>query len=326
MLIKREQRFANDESSPTIGLQQAQKIPDHCPHHKNKPTDNSNVNFCGPSHSRSSCTTRRPWFAICKWFAICIVFLSISAVTSISFSTLYTEWINSEAPRKGLATFAASEISKGNAVATPDLKLDRMNVFSLATCVEGKSSASVQGNLRKQMKGLTEVVREDIISSAVLEETSTQSALQDVKTDLVDNGKAHSYLAYWKTIYSGERVTIGSSYNTCIVVASVEIEAAEDLAGYDVREEKIKIGSSPCYCGVLYCETCPNYAPRVTKTPIFKRHALSVKEQDNLHKWMTKEAVDSVIGILGQQVYNTAIDMKDQEQSWEGPNRNVYIS
>jgi len=276
--------------------------------------------------------TFSPMTCLVTCLRVLLVVLAISAVRCSNVFTLYSDWVNSNAPQQGLINFAAQEINLGDTSRLEDVKLDGMDVVSVATCVGGKSVKNTQDNLRKQMRNLPEAVIEDIVDSAVLEGTDSASSNQQTVTDISNKGMAHSYMSYWKTTYSGEKAIIGSNYNTCVVVASVELYVAEVVASYEVETNDVKVGSEPCHCGFFVCERCDVFKSRETKKPIFKRYALNFEDHDNLHMLMSKKAVDSIAQVVDQplKIKELASSMREQEQvatdvNWRAPNEHFYI-
>merc|ERR1712228_331104 len=95
------------------------------------------------------------------------------------------------------------------------------------------------------------------------------------------------------------------------------------LLGITNKKKKSKLAALRVIAVFFSCAKCPDYDDRVTKIPIFKRHALTMQQQDYLHRYMSKQAIESVIGMLDKpsSIRELASGSKGQSEteSWKSP-------
>lgn len=112
-----------------------------------------------------------------------------------------------------------------------------------------------------------------------------------VLTGIEGSGKAHSYLAYWNTRYVRGNGMLPPMYSTCVAISGIDLTVGEDVAEWVTTEVLEAVASKPCECLFMFCKQCPIMATKITRRPIFKRHRLTLKDQEDLHRWMVKKAV-----------------------------------
>lgn len=114
------------------------------------------------------------------------------------------------------------------------------------------------------------------------------------------------------------------------MVAGITLRIGEDVAEFQTSTQQRLIGTEPCRCGRLWCSNCPIFEKVETKTPIFKRHKLTLKNQINLHRWMVKQAVDRVSSLVDTrgELRGHMLDKPKSGElasiAWKSPHQNVF--
>lgn len=220
------------------------------------------------------------------------------AVIGFLAIVLAFQWRNAQSPYSDLRSFAITEATNNDLRDIGDLTVDGMQLYAQATCVQASTAEEVRFALRRQLKSIPEEAREDIISSAVIDGQSTSNSMQNTSAGIAKSGLAFSYLAYWSTAYTPSAV-LTATYSSCVMATGVEIEVGEEVAEWRTTRDKILVANEPCHCGRVWCEHCPVFETRESRTPIFKRHKLSLRNQADLHRWMVRQAVDRVSSLIG---------------------------
>lgn len=175
-------------------------------------------------------------------------------------------------------TLSQSEGMKVESIA--ELPVDDLNSFAQSTCVEARRAEDIRAALRANLRIPTEV-RDMLISSAVVDGVSTSSTMSNTTSDLASEGRAISFVAFWSTVYT-EPSLGGEWYSSCLMVAGITIVVSEEVAEWVTRHDRVVTASQPCHCGIFRCERCPVFQTRETRTPVFKRHTLTLKNQLHL--------------------------------------------
>jgi hypothetical protein len=227
-----------------------------------------------------------------------VLLWALLAVASAFVGVVLQQYRQSLSPYANLLSFAVNEAASLELKDIGDLTVDELNLYAQSTCVEGPDAESVRRALRANLRIPAEA-REDIIASAVLDRVSATSSVQNTTAELSRDGRAFSYLAFWSTVYVGENTMFASRYHSCVMAAGVSVLVGEDVAEWQTSVASRQVGVRPCECGWLSCESCPIFERATTKTPIFKRHKLSLKNQVDLHNWMRLSAVNSARSLSG---------------------------
>lgn len=169
-----------------------------------------------------------------------------------------------------------------------------------------------------QLRALPASIVEEIVESALIEGITQEKAYHNTSFMLANEGTIYYYMCYYNTIF-----TPPDHYETCILVVKVALSIAEAIVGYHEEVVKQQIGTEPCHCskalGITFgCHPCPIIEEKMTKRPIFKRNALSMKQQEALNANMIRLAASQVKSLQVQTE-----DYKNQEllDAWrpEGP-------
>lgn len=220
-------------------------------------------------------------------------------------------------------TLSQSEGMKVESIA--ELPVDDLNSFAQSTCVEARRADDIRAALRANLRIPTEV-RDMLISSAVVDGVSTSSTISNTTSDLASEGKAISFVAFWSTVYT--EPSLGREwYSSCVMAAGITIVVSEQVAEWVTRHDRVVTGSQPCHCGRFWCERCPVFQTRETRTPVFKRHTLTLKNQLHLHTFMKRSALDSARGILDAKSSRSLFGAKRVEEpalSWEAPDEHIF--
>ena len=177
-----------------------------------------------------------------------------------------------------------------------DLPTEHFHRYAVANCAAAGSLEGARENLRLQLSDIPEPVRERMLQRVLVPGISQKNSIQDATSQLTSDGQAQSYLAFWSTNYNAH--SMDRQYETCVIVAGVTIKVAEMVAEYKHETKKVIVGSEPCHCGIFYCEVCPVMDTQTTMTPVFKRHSLSLKQQNDLHSLMTLHALNAAESML----------------------------
>lgn len=181
-------------------------------------------------------------------------------------------------------TISQSEGMKVESIA--ELPVDDLNSFAQSACVEARRADDIRTALKANLRVPPEV-RDMIISSAVVDGVSTSSTMSNTTSDLASEGKAISFVAFWSTVYT-EPSLGGGWYSSCVMVAGITIAVSESVAEWVTHHDRVVTGSQPCHCGRFRCERCPVFQTRETRTPVFKRHSLTLKNQLHLRSSYAK--------------------------------------
>ena len=179
----------------------------------------------------------------------CALLASLFLLGALSFfSTRKSTPLSS--PKNDLKAFVLYEKSKSieNLQNIEELETDVFNAFARSACVKAETLNATRDALFSGLRGIPDNVRDDVVDMAVKEGVTQVSSLQDSKADIVDNGKAFSFMAFWSTSYDPKKKH--HTYETCVMVTGVVLTVAETVAEWTLKQEKYQIGVQPCYCGM----------------------------------------------------------------------------
>jgi len=199
------------------------------------------------------------------------------------------------------------------------LSLDAMKEFAAATCIKQSFGTVKQfrSALRSQFmaQNVPSAVAERLVAAAAVEGASVTSSFRDTEHALSEQGRGHTYLAFFSTrftpasiitsVTSGETELRGA-YETCYVVSGVDIEVEEQIVAYQEDTVVELVGVTPCHCGLVWCEKCPDYRERLLRRPIFRRQALTMRGQEALATRMAAKAVEAGVNQLSALKGGTA--------------------
>mmetsp|Transcript_10129 Transcript_10129/g.18398 ORF Transcript_10129/g.18398 Transcript_10129/m.18398 type:complete len:301 (+) Transcript_10129:342-1244(+) len=209
-------------------------------------------------------------------------------------------------PQDELQAFAQYHADKSMLIqknVVDQLPTDSFKMFAQAACAKQLDTTieACRQTLALQLRQLPLETRTEIIESVVIDGVTQKNSDSNTVTHLADDGKASSYLAFWSTTYSN---FLGKdTYQTCIIAAEVEFQAAEVVADYQVQTTYRNHGKEACNCGYFYCSTCPVLRPHVSKNPIFKRNSLSLAQQIEPHHWMVDRTVENIKNVFGKPIH-----------------------
>lgn len=179
-----------------------------------------------------------------------------------------------------------------------NLPTEKFQTYARASCVEAATVDQARAALLAGLYGIPDTVRHDVVRMAILEGVTSKNSMQDSHADIVEQGTADSFMAFWSTVYNPDAFQKHKTYSTCAMVTGVTLLVAEQVAEWNVMHEQYQIGVEPCHCGVLYCEECPVFDTRVVRTPVLERHSLSLKKQAELRQWMVYQAIHAAEHLL----------------------------
>ncbi|KAI0560962.1 hypothetical protein FGB62_95g088 [Gracilaria domingensis] len=267
------------------------------------------------------------------WMVARLLMLVIISIP-IGYLFMYIrQTLRSGEPLQQLRAFALQEAANNKIDNIEELPVDGLKLYAQATCVKGPTVKHVKEALHLQLRNIPEQARADIIDSAVVEGMDTVSTRQDTAADVADSGKAFSYLAYWNTKFNGDQVLVPSDrYSTCIMAAGVDVKIGEQIAGYEESSRRVPIGTRPCECGLFWCVgRCPEYDKVSTRRPVFKRHQLTLRNQNDLHRWMVKQAVSHTESLLhskgalsGSWDTSRSRNVEVPGVSWQAPHEDYF--
>jgi hypothetical protein len=200
-----------------------------------------------------------------------------------------------------------NSISDHTVTSIGDLLIDRMDHFVAVGCTDADSFESAQKALRGQLQSIPENVRDDIVSSVLIERTSVYNVIQNSSKPMIHTMKASAYLAWYSTTF-----TPPSSYSYCIIVSGISFVPGESVVGYDYKVVVENIGETPCHCGLFRCLSCPVFREQRTEIPIFKSHVLTLDQHNELHQYMVDKAMELAENTMALQ--NKAISDHNKKQ------------
>ena len=145
--------------------------------------------------------------------------------------------------------------------------------------------------------------------------------MRNSNADLVNNNKAHSYMAFYSTTFEPKENGM-DVYRTCVMVTGVTFTVAEQIVAYEEVEDEHQVGTK-LECKGWFLPSCynvPYYAKRRTTRPILKRSTLSLKEQKDLHNWMVNQAIESAGHLVGAGSLDHSeshLFLSDEDSAWK---------
>ena len=218
-----------------------------------------------------------------------------------------------------LTSFVAHERANTfmDSVPIEEFPTDSFRRYAVATCSSAGSLEAARQNLALQLSIIPEEVGEKVLRLVLVEGISQKNSIQDATSELGSDGQAQSFMAFWSTTYNPKSKD-NKLYETCFIVAGIAIKAADIVAGYREETKEVLVGSQPCNCGYITpCESCPILTTVTTKSPLFKRHSLSLKQQDDLHRWMTLHALRAAESMLATSHSSGHLLDSDNEVGFE---------
>lgn len=158
-------------------------------------------------------------------------------------SLLYSQWLGAKSPYSNLRSFAVSEIVNNDLRNIEELKVDELNLFAQAACVQGMSVDVVRSALRIQLQRVPKEVREEVVDSAVIEGVSTTNSFQNSTAGLGNDGKGFNYIAFWSTAFNGDYSYVSARYSTCVNKLLQRIDCDRKGAKLTITE----------FCFVTFC-------------------------------------------------------------------------
>lgn len=96
-----------------------------------------------------------------------------------------------------------------------DWNFDEYGLFSQSSCIQSRSAALQREGLHEELLRIPREVRSEIIDNAVVGETSTTSSIQNTVDNMLEDGVAFGYMAFWSTTYSRGGWLVGpATYST----------------------------------------------------------------------------------------------------------------
>lgn len=212
-----------------------------------------------------------------QFLAPVAIFVVVLSALSAAFLKAYLEPPSAYDELRAY-TISQSEGMKVESIA--ELPVDDLNSFAQSACVEARGAEDIRRALKANLR-IPPEVRDMIISSAVVDGVSTSSTMSNTTSNLASDGTAISFVAFWSTVHT-EPSLGGGWYSSCIMVAGITIAVSEEVAEWVTHHERFVTGTQPCHCGRFRCERCPVFQTRETRTPVFKRHSLTLKNQLHL--------------------------------------------
>lgn len=191
-----------------------------------------------------------------------------------------------------------------------ELKVDGMSDFACSVCVNDTDydqlSHVVLGRLKSS---IPPDVYDTFKDSLLIKNMTYEGSFQNCTKPLQDSGRAQNFLGWWTIRYDKK----SDRYSACVVVSGVDITVSDDIVDYKVQRETIHVADEPCHCGFFKCESCPVFRTIETRSPVFKKHSITLKQHDNLKSYMMYKSVELIKGLAYDNNNVSLIDSKPQE-------------
>ncbi len=215
-------------------------------------------------------------------------------------------------PMASLLSFSQYQLEKRGEHQITDIGVENMNYFSGAACVRAENAGSARLALARQLRSLPAAVAEELVEAAIVEGVSVRNSYQNVSLGLAGSNKGYAYLVFYDTVYSPE-----TGYASCVMASTVELQTADTIAGTIEKKENVVIGYQPCRCGLLYCEKCPLIQETLTRTPIFKKAILTLKQADELQQYLIDQAVNRALPLIHEKKQLLGEQKTDMPDNWK---------
>lgn len=172
-----------------------------------------------------------------------------------------------------------------------DLKVDGMSDFACSVCVNNTTYEDMVSIVLGRLKTSVPSDVYDSLNDIVLVKNVThEGSFQNCTKPLQDSGKASNFLGWWTIRYEKS----SDRYSACVVVSGVDITMADEIIDYKTKKETIHVADEPCHCGFFRCEICPVFKIIETRSPVFKKHSITLRQHDDLKAYMMYKSVDLI--------------------------------
>lgn len=241
-------------------------------------------------------------------------------LTMLGFAVWYLNRANAlQGPFSDLHTFSQTELAKKRGGSVMDLPTESLSQYAQAACILAKDADGARLGLEQQLRGIPKAALDELLDRAVLPDVDTRSSMQNTTMGAGSDGKAFHYMAFWSTAAHTR------GYSACVATAGVHLVIGEDVEEWRTTKTRRRVGDQPCHCGYLRCEKCPVFESDETRTPIYKRHRLTIRQQTELFHWMsntvaeragelapsTPNSIASFFGFLATPKANAYIDVSN---------------
>lgn len=208
-----------------------------------------------------------------------------------ALSTYYTKSNDSISEMKRYATDKLDKYT----VAFPDnikeLMVDGMSDFACSVCVNNTDYDTMNDIISSRLKSSVPIdVYESLKDSILMPKVTYEGSFQNCTKPLQNTGRASNFYGWWNVKYFDQI----DQYSACVIVSGVEIAMTDIIVDYNIKKETLKVGDEPCHCGYFRCEKCPIFKTIETKTPVFKKNAITINQHDHLRDYMMYKSMELI--------------------------------
>lgn len=175
-----------------------------------------------------------------------------------------------------------------------ELKVDGMSHFSCAVCVKRVDYDKMVTIISNRLKTSIPVdVYDSLTDSIFLKNVTYEGSFQNCTKPLQETGRASNFVGWWNVRFDSSE----DLYSACIIVSGIDITMADIIVDYHVVKETTLLALEPCHCGFFYCEKCPVFKTLETRSPIFKKHRISLKQHNELKDYMMYKSLELIGGL-----------------------------
>lgn len=129
---------------------------------------------------------------------------------------LFVQWRILQVPYANMRSFAAkAEETMLPAASGSDWKFDEYDLFAQSSCVQSRSAELLRERLHEELLRIPREVRSEIVDNAIVEDTCTTNSIQNTVDNMLEDGAAFGYMAFWSTSYSsGGMMVAPAKYST----------------------------------------------------------------------------------------------------------------
>lgn len=198
-----------------------------------------------------------------------------------------------ETPSSRMVNFAMQQLHRSNnSTDFQTMLLEKFDTFVKSACVEGHGLESVRAAAARQLTGLPDEVRSEILDMAFHPNVSIEGAHQNMTNSMAQEGRAFFHMYYVNT-----KFTLPDHYSSCILATGIDLTIGEVVVGEVEEHTTDVLAYEPCRCGWIACEKCPILREIITKRPVFSRPAGTVGWHRDIQNVLAGMAARQVTGL-----------------------------